>query len=149
MRQSVAYTSRHNRIVDRLKTAAEKRFTVTHENRPVGDTNLRPDLVLARGETAIVIDVTCPFDNRKTAFDAARESKVAKYEPVRQYLLRKFQRVSIEAVVVGALGSWDPNNDKVMRRLCSKRYMRLFKKLAVSDTIAASREVYAKHVAAN
>ncbi|XP_077507815.1 uncharacterized protein LOC144118912 [Amblyomma americanum] len=148
MRQSAAYTDRHNKIVNRLKTAAGKRFTVTHENRPVGTTNLRPDLVLARGESAIVIDVTCPFDNRRTAFDAARESKVAKYEPVRQYLLRKFQRVSVEAIVVGALGSWDPNNDKVMKRLCSRRYLRLFKKLAVSDTIAASREVYSRHVAA-
>ncbi|KAL1475336.1 hypothetical protein MTO96_037352 [Rhipicephalus appendiculatus] len=42
MRHSVAYTSRKNKIVDRVKQAASKKFTVTHEKRPVGDINLRP-----------------------------------------------------------------------------------------------------------
>ncbi|KAL1476202.1 hypothetical protein MTO96_018718 [Rhipicephalus appendiculatus] len=100
MRHSVAYTGRHNRIVERVKQAASKKFTVTHENRPVGDTNLRPDLVLARGEEAIIVDVTCPFENRPEALEAARAEKERKYQPVRDYLLRRFQRVSIEAIVV-------------------------------------------------
>ncbi|XP_049266997.1 uncharacterized protein LOC125756377 [Rhipicephalus sanguineus] len=147
MRHSVAYTSRHNSIVNRVKHAACRNFTVTHENRPVGDTNLRPDLVLARGEEAIIVDVTCPFENRLEAFEAARTVKERKYQPVRDYLLRRYQRVSIEAIVVGMLGSWDPANDRVLKRLCSRRYLRLLKELAVSETIAASREVYSAHVA--
>ncbi|KAL1475349.1 hypothetical protein MTO96_037365 [Rhipicephalus appendiculatus] len=67
MRHNVAYTSRHNKIVDQVKQAASKKFTVTHENRPVGDTNLRPDLVLTRGEEVIIVDMTCPFENRLKA----------------------------------------------------------------------------------
>ncbi|XP_075723837.1 uncharacterized protein LOC142765918 [Rhipicephalus microplus] len=147
MRYSVAYTSRHNKIVERVKQAASKKFTVTHENRAVGTTNLRPDLVLARGEEAMIVDVTCPFDNRLKALEAARLEKERKYEPVRDFLLRRYQRVTIEAVVVGMLGSWDPANDRVFKKLCSRRYLRILKKLAVSETIAASREVYCAHVA--
>ncbi|XP_049527461.1 uncharacterized protein LOC125947135 [Dermacentor silvarum] len=148
MTHSQAYTSRHNQIVNRVKAAASNRFTVTHENRPVGTTNLRPDLVLCRGEEAIIVDVTCPFDNRPAALIEARQKKEEKYKPVQEYLQRKYQKVSVEAIIVGALGSWDPRNDRVMRRFCSKKYLRLFKKLAVSETIAASRNVYADHIAA-
>ncbi|XP_049524071.1 uncharacterized protein LOC125945816 [Dermacentor silvarum] len=43
-----AFTSRHNKIVDRVKTATAKKLTVIHENRPVGDTTVRPDLVMPR-----------------------------------------------------------------------------------------------------
>lgn len=148
MTWSQAYTDRHNRIVGRVKTAALDRFTVSHENRAVGDTGLRPDLVLVKGEEAIVLDVCCPFENRLAALQEARRQKIDKYEPVRQYLLRRYQRVTVEAVIVGAVGSWDPENDRVMRRICSRSYLRLFKKLAVSDTIAASRDIYARHIAA-
>ncbi|KAL1479133.1 hypothetical protein MTO96_052113 [Rhipicephalus appendiculatus] len=111
MRHSFAYTSRHNRIVDRVKQAASRKFTVTHGNRPVGDTNLCTDLVLARGKEAIIVDVTCPFENHLGVLEAAR-SEERKYQPVRDYLLRRYQRLSIEAIVVGMLGSWDPANDR-------------------------------------
>lgn len=60
---SQAYTDRHNRLVGRVKTAALDRFTVSHENRAVGDTGLRPDLVLLMGEEAIVLDVCCLLEN--------------------------------------------------------------------------------------
>lgn len=146
MTHSADMTQRHNRIVTRVKNAAKKRFTIKHENRAVGNTLLRPDLVLARGEEAMVIDICCPFDNRLNAFREARENKVAKYEPVRRWLLQKYQRVSVDAVVVGALGSWDPANDRVLRRFCSRSYLRLLKKLAVSETVAGSRNIYATHV---
>lgn len=145
MTQSRALTERHNAIVKRVKTASMGRLTVTHENQPVGDTTLRPDLVLARGEEAIVLDVCVPFENRPAALQEARATKIAKYQPVRQFLLRRFQKVTVEAIVVGALGSWDPGNDKVLRRVCSRRYLQKMKKLMVSETIAASRDIYARH----
>lgn len=94
------YTARHNNIVARLRTACRNRFSITYENRPVGNTSLRPDLVVARGEKAIVLDVCCPFDNRPDAFSTARAAKVFKYEPVRLHLAQRYQRVSIDAVIV-------------------------------------------------
>ncbi|KAH6943401.1 hypothetical protein HPB50_021122 [Hyalomma asiaticum] len=58
----------------------------------------------------------------------------------------KKKKNSVELVVVGALGTWDVANDRVMRRFASNAYLRLFKRLCVSDVVAASREIYAAHV---
>ncbi|KAH7934855.1 hypothetical protein HPB52_001408 [Rhipicephalus sanguineus] len=121
------------------KKAALGRFTVIGENQQVGVPGLRPDLVLARGEKALILDVCCPFDNRMQAFQEARRVKEEKYAPLQLHLLRRFQRVSVEANVVGCLGSWDPGNDPVCRRLCSRR-------LCVSDTVAASAKIYRSHI---
>ncbi|KAL1415299.1 hypothetical protein MTO96_029570 [Rhipicephalus appendiculatus] len=146
MARSVMYVARHNAVVARLRKAASRDYTVAFENRPVGDTGLRPDLVLVRSEEAMVIDVACPFENTPEAFSNARNDKVAKYQPVADYLRRRYQRVTVAAVIVGALGAWDPANDRVLQRLCSRAYLRLLKKICVSDVVAASRRVYHEHV---
>ncbi|KAL1433276.1 hypothetical protein MTO96_012676 [Rhipicephalus appendiculatus] len=139
-------TERHNAIVARLKKAALGRYTVIGENQQVGVPGLRPNLVLARGEEALVLDVCCPFDNRMQAFQEARRIKEEKYAPLQLHLLRRFQRVSVDAIVVGCLGTWDPANDRVCRRLCSKHYLWTMKRLCISDTIAASTTIYRSHI---
>ncbi|XP_064464937.1 uncharacterized protein LOC135376257 [Ornithodoros turicata] len=149
MRQSAAMTGRHNRVVDRIKKAASGRYTIMAENQPIGGTALRPDLVLQKGEEAIIVDVCCPFENRIPALLEARKEKERKYQTVKENLQRRFQRVTIEAVVVGALGSWDPRNDRLLKKLCSKTYAKKLKKLCVSDVIAASRDIYAAHITTN
>lgn len=93
-----------------------------------------------------MLDICCPFENRREALRVAREHKRSKYEPVRQFLLRRYQRVTVDAVVVGALGSWDPANDATLKRLCSRSYLRTMKRLVVSETIACSRNIYVTHV---
>ncbi|KAL1444954.1 hypothetical protein MTO96_045291 [Rhipicephalus appendiculatus] len=145
MARSALYNARHDAVVERLRDAAAARFTVAYQNRPVGDTTLRPDLVLVSGEEALVVDVACPFDNTPTAFANARNEKLQKYEPVAAYLRRRYQRVTVAAVVVGALGAWDPANDATLRRPCARSYLRVLKRLCVSDVIAASRAVYHAH----
>ncbi|CAN7986074.1 unnamed protein product [Ixodes hexagonus] len=145
MRQSQAVTQRHNNVVERVKKASAGRFTLISENRPVGDTALRPDLVLVRGEEAVVVDVCIPFENRKEALVQARRIK-EKYRPVVEFLRSRYQRVTVEAVVVGALGSWDPANDRFLKRLCSRSYLKKMKQLTTSDTIRASRDIYAAHI---
>ncbi|KAL1415252.1 hypothetical protein MTO96_029522 [Rhipicephalus appendiculatus] len=125
MARSALYNARHDAVVERLRDAAAARFTVAYQNRPVGDTTLRPDLVLVSGEEALVVDVACPFDNTPTAFANARNEKLQKYEPVAAYLRRRYQRVTVAAVVVGALGAWDPANDATLRRLCTYSLMYL------------------------
>lgn len=99
---------------------------------------------MPRREEAIIIDVTCPFDNRLEALRVTRRIE-EKYLPIKQHL-RRYQRVAMEAVVVGALGSWDPANDWVMCKLCSKTYFTKLESLSVSNVIAASRDIYAKHI---
>lgn len=147
MRHSAAYQHRHNRVVARIKKAAEKEHQIVAENTaPVRGLNLRPDLVICKGGTATIIDVTIPFDNRPQSFLEARQRKLDKYEPVRAELRRRFTHVEIIPVIVGALGAWDPANDKLVKKICSKAYGRMMKKLIVSETIQWSRDIYIEHL---
>ncbi|XP_065289507.1 uncharacterized protein [Dermacentor albipictus] len=114
MSRSSAYTSRHNKIVDQVKTTPAKKFMVAHEKQPVGETTPHPVLALATGGEAIIIEVTCTLKNRLEALEAARQANVYKYKPIREYLVCRYQRVSIEAIVIGALDSWDPVNDRLL-----------------------------------
>ncbi|XP_037275882.2 uncharacterized protein LOC119168589 [Rhipicephalus microplus] len=146
MMHSAISLSRHNAVVSPLRTAAAHDYTVAFEKRPVGDTGLRPDLVLVRGEEALVIDVACPFENTPEAFTNTPNDKLARYQPVTDYLRRRYQKVTVAAAIVGALGAWDPANNRVLLCLCSRSYLRLMKKLCVSEVVAASRAIYHAHV---
>ena len=142
------YTRRHNAIVDRIKQAASYRFQLLGENRIVDDTLLRPDLVLInnREKRAIIVDVTIPFENRPEAFKAARDEKMEKYKATEQFLRPKFPNICIAPVIVGALGSWDPENDQFIKMLCTRSYAKLMKKLCVSDMVKWSRDIYVEHL---
>lgn len=112
MRYTGLYMRRHNSIVDRIKKAAEPRFAIISENQAIGTQRLRPDLVLRRGNTTLIIDVTIPFDNRLQAFENSTKEKTTKYEDFRkEILLTNPGEAKIIPFIIGALGSWDPNND--------------------------------------
>lgn len=145
MRYSDIITRRHNAVVSRVRKAAQSRFTILAQNQVV-EGNLRPDLVLVKDGNAVILDVTIPFDNRTDAFGEARRAKQEKYQGLAEALSTRFQKVEVDAIVLGSLGSWDPENDKIMKRLCSKKYLTLFKKLCVSDVIRYSRDIYAEHI---
>lgn len=51
-----------------------------------------------------------------------------------------------EAIVVGELGSLDPANDKSLRRICTKTYLKTIKKIIISETISFSNDVYQEHI---
>ena len=145
MRYSQLYTRRHNAVVNRVKKAAQSKYTVLAENEAVVGT-LRPDLVIVRNGSATVIDVTIPFENRLEALAEARRVKCEKYQPLAEALSTKFTNVSVEALVVGSLGSWDKGNDMLMKMMCSRSYLSIFKKLCVSDVIRYSRDIYVEHI---
>ncbi|KAF2896678.1 hypothetical protein ILUMI_09493 [Ignelater luminosus] len=115
MVNSAAMQNRHNAIVNRLKVEAEgKGYRVLGENQAVGEgTRLRS--VLEKNHRACIVDVTVSFENGDSAFAQAREAKLRKYKDLRQQLERDFESVTIEPVVVGALGSWDSKNDRFVR----------------------------------
>lgn len=141
MRYTALYLARHNAIVARIKKAASTKFEVLSENQVLGNQGLRPDLVLKKGSNIFIVDVTVPFDNRLAAFEVAAAEKRAKYERLRAELMTQHDREGLVVpFIVGALGSWDPNNDPLMRILFSQSYATLMRKLCVSDTIAISRD---------
>ena len=79
---------------------------------------LKPDIVVLNECTkeAWVIDVTVPFEGEDTL--EAREGKIAKYGHLREVLAAKgFRNVTVDAFVIGSLGSWDPRNDALTRSL--------------------------------
>lgn len=145
---STKITDRHDRIVARLKKAASENWQVLKENQPYGkNRGLRPDLILTnKNNEALVLDVTMPFDGGLSKFNKARIKKIDKYKPVVDDLKTKYKTVSCEVIIVGPLGSWDNANDKTIHKLCSKSYAKLMKKLIVSDTIRASRDMYIEHI---
>ena len=56
---------------------------------------------------------------------------------------RGFQTVTLDALVVGALRSWDPANDETLRSLgVNRRYPTLFKNLCTLSAIQGSRRIW-------
>ncbi|GIY30012.1 retrovirus-related Pol polyprotein from type-1 retrotransposable element R2 [Caerostris extrusa] len=139
---SHAWQLRHNAIVDRLHKALETKGEVLSSNQAVLGTSIRPDLVFKKGREIFLIDVTCPFENRKTIFDSARSRKMAHYEPLMPIYQAQGLQPHIVPILVGALGSWDPQNDSFLRRFMSRSYLNTFRKLCVSDSIKWSRDIY-------
>lgn len=74
-------TDHHDRIVDRLTRCSSRSWFVYKQNQPLAGSNKRPDLVLSHNSenAAIVIDVTCTFEDGPAAFDEARLEKTKKY----------------------------------------------------------------------
>jgi len=84
----------------------------------------------------VIIDVTVPFENGTGALESARRAKIEKYRPLAEELRRQGYRVVVDAIVVGALGTWDPINERVLKVLnISQHYASLMRRLIVSETI--------------
>jgi len=66
---------------------------------------------------------------------------LSKYEE-----LRKEIAADVPPFIVGSLGSWDPANDALVRKLCSRSYAKLMRKLCVSDVISLSLDIYMEHI---
>ncbi|KAG8179206.1 hypothetical protein JTE90_004034 [Oedothorax gibbosus] len=140
-------TERHNAIVERIHKATRRDWKTFSKNQALGDSRLRPDLVLHKGkDEALILGITIPYENRLQAFDSARAEKERKYANIASLLSQDFKKVSVQAIVVGALGSWDPKNDAVLKKFTNKKYAKLLRKLCVSDAISHSRKIFQKHV---
>ncbi|KAH1169252.1 hypothetical protein KIL84_013842 [Mauremys mutica] len=116
---------------------------------PGTDSRLRPDIVMTDAEKkkVLLVDITVPFKNRSPAFHKARARKESKYTPLAENLRAQGYEVQVHALIVGALGSWDPCNELVLRACrVGRLYARLMRQLMVSDTIRWSRDIYTEHI---
>ncbi|EMP35065.1 hypothetical protein UY3_07768 [Chelonia mydas] len=59
----------------------------------------------------IMVNVTVAFENRTPAFRDAQARKVEKYSPLANTLRAKGYQVQTDALIIGALGTWDPSNE--------------------------------------
>ena len=138
---------RHNLIVDRIANAV--RFGDVTTDRAVQNSGLRlrPDIVVEEKDDVLIIDVTCPFDNDDSALADAAQTKLNKYEPLKQHFIGLGKRCEIHPFVIGALGSWYRPNELLCTRLgMTRRYKNLFRKLCCSDAIRGSTDIYRLHL---
>ncbi|KAH1182028.1 hypothetical protein KIL84_009782 [Mauremys mutica] len=110
-----AWQLRHNAVQDHLVKAIAPHLGEIAVNRaiPGTDSLLHPDIVVTDEDRKkiILVDVTVPFENRTTAFRQARARKLEKYAPLADTLRAKGYEVYTDALIVGALGAWDPLNE--------------------------------------
>ncbi|XP_075770148.1 uncharacterized protein T26G10.4-like [Pelodiscus sinensis] len=148
---SEAWRRRHNAIQNRLVKALPPALGAVTVDSPIPGTNsrLRPDIVVTdeQAKTILLIDVTVPFENRMTAFRVAREKKLSKYSQLADNLQSRGYSVAVHALLVGALGAWDPENDAVLEACeVGPCYTGLMRRLMVSDAIRWSRDIYTEHI---
>lgn len=83
------------------------------KNQPLAGSSLRPNLVLVKNDVVMILDVAVT-----SAFNKIRNLKINKYQKIAKNLKNFYNEISVEAVIVFALGNWDPENDRRCYRIC-------------------------------
>ncbi|GBL72532.1 Retrovirus-related Pol polyprotein from type-1 retrotransposable element R2 [Araneus ventricosus] len=145
---SRAWQLRHDNIQNRVLNAAQNSSAeiIAVNKKIVKSINLRPDIVLKLDNVIYLVDITCPFENRIDGFEKAKQEKLRKYQVLIEHLLPQASAVEIVPIVVGALGAWDPANDKFLLKIMAKSYLKTLSKLCVSDNIRWARDIYVEHI---
>lgn len=108
--------------------------------------DLRPDLVLKKDKDVLIFDATVHFENGLEALAEARRKKVTKYTKLDEEMIKAGLNAKVEAVIVGSLGSWDPENDRVLKRICLLKYLKVMRQIMVSEIISYSKDVFYEHL---
>ena len=141
-----AIKAHHDRVMERLVGAIPDSLGTKFLDQTVPGCPglLRPDVVILHEEQkkAFLIDVACPCD-RPENMTAARGRKREKYAAIKEQLEEKGFQVCCDGFIVGSLGTWDPENDHLLREIgIGRKYGTLFKKLCCRDAIAGSYGVW-------
>ena len=143
----VTITNRHDAVLKRLADKIKQGDVVIDQVVPGAPGEDRPDIVLCDGDKALIIDVTCPFEDGKSALSVADNRKKEKYSYLIDFFATQNVRAKVYGFVVGVLGGWFPGNEKVLNEIgMSMRYRTLFRKLCCSDVIKGSRNIYVEHL---
>ncbi|KRZ67743.1 Retrovirus-related Pol polyprotein from type-2 retrotransposable element R2DM [Trichinella papuae] len=133
---------RHNCVVSTLgRRATQQGFAVYYE--PCikhGETVLKPDLVIIKGDTATIIDVAVPWE-QGTNLREHNSRKISKYQCLEREAAKYFnvKTVKTGSLVVGARGKWSAGNDSTLKSCglhCSKRLKKLLCTIALEGTCA-------------
>jgi hypothetical protein len=81
-----------------------------------GSGGIRPDLVIKKGNKLYITDVSIPFDNRINAFKASADERLERYKQTSEEMASMYDvETTVIPFIVGALGSWHPPNDQLLR----------------------------------
>ena len=143
----VTITSRHDAVLKRLADEIKLGDVVIDQIVPGAPGEDRPDIFVRDGDKALIIYVTCPFENAKSALSVADKRKKDKYNYLIDFFATQNVRAKVYGFVVGALGGWFPGNEQVLNEIgMSMHYRTLFRKLCCSDVIKGSRNIYVEYL---
>jgi hypothetical protein len=148
-----AITVRHNLVAKQIASSLRTHFPSAGmsfgEACGVAGRNVKPDIVLvdAKSKKAIILDIRCPFEGSTNSFENARVDKQLKYQREKEAFQRLGYDTMCDAILVGALGSWDPLNDRVLSQ-CGIKSQKLsrIKRQIIGQTIDVSRVIYWQHI---
>ena len=109
-------------------------------------TSLRPDLIIRnyRRKRTFHLDLKVPYDSLSN-FSNSRAANYAKYKHLVTDIYRASSHdVTLDAIIVGCLGSLDPLNESVLRQMSLT--LEQIKKLAITMTIQAAKESYTTYL---
>ena len=109
--------NRHNAIVDHLSNAIRSGEAITDRTVAETNSNLCSDIIIKQDNRISIIDVCCPFDNNPEALSDAENRKLNKYDHLKHHFIFKGLNCEVFGFVIGALGSWYPKTEAVLRNL--------------------------------
>ena len=141
-----AIRAQHDQLLRRFVNAIPPELGTKFVDQTVpGCPELRPDVVILNREDkkAYLVDVTCPNEQSENLV-AARHRKLEKYQSIKDQITEQGFDTTLDAFVVGTLGTWDPFHDRLLSLIgIGQKYGILFKKLCCRDAISGSYEVWA------
>ena len=148
---------RHNAVQDAVVTALRAATTSSAEadleilvNRTprAFSTPERIDLQVVDHQRRRVqlVDFKCPFEAGSEAFATARQRNELKYEALAERYRRLGFDVSLDTIVVGALGTWDPANSRPLTRLGIPRSrVKALRNTCCQAVLHTSRNIWVEH----
>ena len=142
---------RHDLILDILESALIKLGIeyIRETPYPGTDSIQEPDLVInvPLKRNTIILDVKSPYDKAQN-FATAKAENEAKYRDLALTIHNVTNRnTTVKTFCVGALGSWDPDNDAVLEKLgFSKAQIRKLASKSVNCAISTSHSIFRNHV---
>ncbi len=103
--------SRHNTIIlECIRKAIPPSASSVLIDQKIPDSpgSLRPDIVNIRDSNIFIFDLTVPYESGADAFSKARAGKITKYSHLINWARSRYSIVSFCLIVIGSLGSWDP-----------------------------------------
>ena len=143
-RNMVTIRARHDAVLKRLADEIKQGDVVIDQVVPGTPSEDCPYIVVRDGDKALIIDVTCLFENGKSALSIADNRKKEKYSYLVDFFASQNVRAKVYGFVVGALGGLFAGNEKVLNEIGMSMQYRtlLLRKLCCSDVIKGSRNIY-------
>lgn len=106
--------TRHNNVCRKVSEKLRSKGYQVHQEKGVSTPELqtlvsRPDIIAVQGDKALILDVTCIYENHSSCFHDAYRRKVDRYKPlipsVKQ--LYNVNAVELHGLCVGSRGCYD------------------------------------------